>query len=45
MIKTMRAGTIVLSLLLAVGVNVAHGAESKDVDRRVERLLKQMTLE
>jgi beta-glucosidase len=41
----MRAGTIVLSLLLAVGVNVAHGTESADVDRRVERLLKQMTLE
>lgn len=45
MIKTMRAGTIVLSLLLAVGVNVAHGAESADIGRRVERLLKQMTLE
>jgi beta-glucosidase len=41
----MRAGTIVLSLLLAVSVNVAHGTESADVDRRVERLLKQMTLE
>jgi beta-glucosidase len=26
-------------------VNVAHGAESADVGRRVERLLKQMTLE
>lgn len=34
-----------LSLLLAVGVNVAHGTESADVDRRVDRLLKQMTLE
>ncbi|NIA56420.1 beta-glucosidase BglX [Massilia sp. TW-1] len=41
----MRAGTIVLSLLLAVGVNVAHGTESAAVDRRVDRLLKQMTLE
>ncbi|WP_371869709.1 beta-glucosidase BglX [Telluria antibiotica] len=34
-----------LSLLLAVGVNVAHGTESAAVDRRVDRLLKQMTLE